>query len=809
MAPAEIDAIEQTGEPRRLVTVVAPRSGVVVNRGITVGTSVDPSTTLLTIADLSRVWVLAEVPEANIPGIRVGTTAQLDFPASGRQPFAARVDFLYPTLTDRTRTLRVRFSAANRGGSLRPGLYGTAAFESAGQPVITVPRDAVVDTGIQQHVFVATGDRFEPRAVMLGVQLADRVEVRSGLKEGERIVAAGVFLLDSESRLRATGGAGGHNHGTRATPQEKPPVPSTSPARGPREDIGRTGDRSARRASGVAAMVERIIELSVRHKWIVFGAVLVLALFAADSARKTPLDALPDLSDPQVIIYTEWMGRSPDLVEDQITYPLVRALQSTPGVQTVRGYSMFGMSFTYAVFGEGTDIYWARTRVLEQLGRVQQLLPPGVSPTLGPDASGVGWVYQYVLKDSTGRMDLAELRALQDFTVRPALQAVAGVAEVASLGGFERQFQIVIDPDRLVGFGLTVTDITRSVRDANAEVGARVLELAGREYVLRGRGYVKELKDLEQSVVAVGAGGTPVRLGDVARVRFGPEIRRGAADWNGTGEAVGGIVVMRIGSNALQVIRALESEIATLRLPDGVRLIPTYDRSELILGSVETLTDTLIQQAIIVTIICLVFLFHARSALVVMIVLPLSVLLSFIAIRYLGLSSNIMSLGGIAIAIGELADAAIVLIENAHVRLAAAPSGADRKHVIVDACKEVGRPIFFSLLLITVSFLPIFTLAGQAGRLFMPLAYTKTFAMFAAALLSITLVPPLMVLLLKGRIRTDATNPVSRILSAIYRPIAVLVVRFRIVGRCRGGPPHDRDGADVPAARVGVHAAAR
>jgi Cu(I)/Ag(I) efflux system membrane protein CusA/SilA len=528
-------------------------------------------------------------------------------------------------------------------------------------------------------------------------------------------------------------------------------------------------------------MVERIIELSVRHKWVVFTAVFALALWAADSARKTPLDALPDLSDPQVIVYTEWMGRSPDLVEDQITYPLVRALQSTPGVQTVRGYSMFGMSFTYALFDEGTDIYWARTRVFEQLGRVQPLLPPGVSPTLGPDASGVGWIYQYVLVDSTGSLDLAELRALQDFTVRPALQAVTGVAEVASLGGFERQYQIVIDPDRLVGFGLTMGDVTRSVRDANAEVGARVLELAGREYVLRGRGYVKDLADLEQSVVTVGAGGTPIRLGDVARVGYGPEIRRGAADWNGLGEAVGGIVVMRMGSNALQVIRALEIEIATLHLPAGVRLIPTYDRSELILGSVDTLTNTLIQQAVVVTLICLVFLFHARSALVVMIVLPLSVLMSFIGIRYLGLSSNIMSLGGIAIAIGELADAAIVLIENAHVRLATAPPGADRRHIIVEACQEVGRPIFFSLLLITVSFLPIFTLAGQAGRLFMPLAYTKTFAMFAAALLSITLAPPLMVLLLRGRFRTEATNPVSRVLTALYRPVAVLVVRLRIL----------------------------
>ena len=528
-------------------------------------------------------------------------------------------------------------------------------------------------------------------------------------------------------------------------------------------------------------MVERLIELSARHKWVVFGVVLVLALWAADSARKTPLDALPDISDPQVIVFTEWMGRSPDLVEDQITYPLVRTLQSTPGVVTVRGYSMFGMSFTYALFGDGTDTYWARTRVLEQLGRVQQLLPPGVLPTLGPDASGVGWVYQYALKDTTGRLDLADLRTLQDFTIRPALQAVLGVAEVASLGGFERQYQIVIDPDRLVGFGLTLGDITRSVRDANAEVGARVLELAGREYVLRGRGYVKELADLETSVVAVGRGGVPVRLGDVARVQYGPDIRRGAADLNGTGETVGGIVVMRIGSNALEVIRAIEAQIATLRLPEGVQLLPTYDRSVLIVGSVATLTKTLVQQAVIVTLICLVFLFHARSAVVVMIVLPTSVLLSFIGIRYLGLTSNIMSLGGIAIAIGELADAVIVLIENAHVRLAAAPSGSDRKRVIVDACKEVGRPIFFSLLLITISFLPIFTLAGQAGRLFMPLAYTKTFAMFAAAILSITLAPPLMVLLLRGRFRTDATNPVSRLLTTVYRPVATLVVRARIL----------------------------
>lgn len=528
-------------------------------------------------------------------------------------------------------------------------------------------------------------------------------------------------------------------------------------------------------------MVEKIIEFSARRRWLVFGIVLVLSGWAIDSLRKTPLDAIPDLSDPQVIVFTEWMGRSPDLVEDQVTYPLVRALQSTPGVRTVRGYSMFGMSFIYVIFRDGTDIYWARTRVLEQLGRVQQILPPGLSPVLGPDASGVGWVYQYVLEDTTGKLDLAQLRALQDFTVRPALQAVSGVSEVASLGGFERQYQIVLDPARLTSFGLSFADVTRAVRDANSEVGARVLELAGREYVLRGRGYIKELADLENSVVAVGAGGTPVRLRDIAEVQFGPEIRRGAADINGQGEVVGGIVVMRIGSNALNTINALKQQIGTLNLPPGVRIVPTYDRSELILGSIKTLKDTLIEEGIIVALVCVVFLFHARSALVAMIVLPLSVLLSFIAMRYMGLTSNIMSLGGIAIAVGELADASIVLIENAHVRLAEAPPGADRQQIIIDACKAVGSPIFFSLLLITVSFLPVFTLAGQAGRLFSPLAYTKTFAMFAASILSITLAPPLMVLLLRGRFRTEEENPVNKLLGRIYRPVVGFVVRQRVV----------------------------
>jgi Cu(I)/Ag(I) efflux system membrane protein CusA/SilA len=526
-------------------------------------------------------------------------------------------------------------------------------------------------------------------------------------------------------------------------------------------------------------MIPRIIEACARHRLIVVALVAAALAWAGLAVRRTPLDALPDLSDPQVIVFTDWMGRSPDLIEDQITYPLVRGLQSTPNVKAVRGYSMFGMSFIYVIFPDGTDLYWARTRVVEQIGRAQGVLPPGTSPVLGPDATGVGWVYQYVLQDRTGKLDLAQLRELQDFTVRPALQAVPGIAEVASLGGFERQYQIILDPNRLAALGLSPADVRRAVQDANSEVGARVLEMGGREYLLRGRGYVQSLADLESAVVRVGGGGTPLLLSDVATVQFGPEIRRGSADLNGAGEVVGGIAVMRIGANALEVIERLKAEITQLALPAGVELTPTYDRSELIRGAMDTLEGTLAQEAIIVVLVCLVFLFHLRSALIPMIVLPVSVTLAFIPMYHLGLTSNIMSLGGIAIAIGELADASIVLIENAHVRLAAAPPGSDRKRIIIDAAKEVGTPIFFSLLLITVSFLPIFTLAGQAGRLFSPLAYTKTFAMFAAAILSITLAPPLMVWLLRGRFRREEDNPVSRLLTRLYRPVAGLVVRRR------------------------------
>jgi Cu(I)/Ag(I) efflux system membrane protein CusA/SilA len=525
-------------------------------------------------------------------------------------------------------------------------------------------------------------------------------------------------------------------------------------------------------------MLERIIDWSGKHPLAIFAVTALLAFWAVRSIQETPLDAIPDLSDPQVIVFTEWMGRSPDLVEDQITYPLVRALRSTPGgVEVVRGYSMFGMSFVYVVFGTDIDIYWARTRVSEILPRVK--LPPGVSPQLGPDATGNGWIYEYVVVDTSGQLDLAELRSLQDYTIGLALQAVDGVSEVASLGGFERQYQVIIDPNRLAAFGVSVGDVRRAVGEANSEVGARVLEMAGREYILRGRGYVGSLGDVESSVVTIGAGGTPIRVGDVARVSFGPDIRRGAADWNGQGEVVGGIVVMRDGSNALEVIDAVEARMAELTLPEGVQILPAYDRSELIEGSIDTMVETVTAEAVIVALLALFFLFHARSAIVVISVIPLAILLAFIPMHQLGLTANIMSLAGIAIAVGELEDASTTLVEHANVRLAEAGPNADRRAIILAACKEVGRPTFFSLLILTVSFVPILTLTGQAGRLFQPLAFSFVFATFAAAILSVTLVPPLMVLVLRGKFRTEASNPIHRILTRMYRPVVRVVLRVR------------------------------
>ncbi len=522
-----------------------------------------------------------------------------------------------------------------------------------------------------------------------------------------------------------------------------------------------------------------VIAWCARHRWTVVTTSLAAAVAAFYAMRAVPVDAIPDLSDPQVIVFTEWMGRSPTLVEDQVTYPIASALLAAPRVSDVRGVSMFGMSFIYVLFEEGTDVYCARTRVLEYLQTIQKRLPAGVAPALGPDATGVGWIYQYALVDRSGKHDLAELRAFQDYSLRFALESVPGVAEVASVGGYEKQYQVTIDPERLRSLGIGFRDVAAAIRSSNSDVGGRILEMGGREYYIRGRGYLQDLSDLAAIPVKVGNGGVPVRLGDIATLRFGGDIRRGLSEMDGEGEAVGGTVVARYGENARDLIARVEQKVQQVKgtFPEGVELVPVYDRSQLIDRAVHTLTHTLGEEAIVVSLVIVVFLLHVRSALVVILTLPVAVLLAFVPMHGLGLSSNIMSLGGIAIAIGAMVDAAIVLVENAHKHLEHAPPGANRLGVIIEASREVGPPIFFSLLIITVAFLPIFALTGQAGRLFKPLAYTKSFAMAFAALLSITLAPALMSFLVRGRIFPEHRHPVSRALIGVYKPFVYVALR--------------------------------
>ena len=528
-------------------------------------------------------------------------------------------------------------------------------------------------------------------------------------------------------------------------------------------------------------MLARWIELCARRRVFVFFGVGLLALWGVYALRETPLDALPDLSDTQVIVFTEWMGRSPNLVEDQITYPIVTTFLAAPKVEVVRGFTMFGMSFVYILFEDGTDIYWARSRVLEYLVKLQGRLPPGVAPQIGPDATGVGWVFEYALVDDTGRHDLQQIRAFQDWHLRYWLSSVPGVAEVASVGGYEKQYQVEIDPVRLQAFNLSIGDVAAAIRMSNGDVGGRVVELAQHEYAVRGRGYIQSREDLARIAVATNAAGTPVQLGDVARIQVGGNIRRGFAELDGEGEVVGGIVVMRFGENALEVIDRVRAKLEEMApaMPPGVRVVTTYDRSELIRASVRTLGENLVQVMVIVCATTVVFLFHFRSALVPAIMLPIAVLLAFIPMNAMGLTTNIMSLAGIIIAIGDMVDAAVVLVENAHRRLEEAGPDADRTEIVIASVKELGPPIFGSLLVIAVAFLPVFTLQAQEGRLFRPLAYTKTLAMAFASILSVTLVPALMVVLVRGRIRPEAANPVNRIVRAVYEPVLRVCLRHR------------------------------
>ena len=527
-------------------------------------------------------------------------------------------------------------------------------------------------------------------------------------------------------------------------------------------------------------MIARLIEGSARNPILVILLVLLLGAWGLWAGFQVPLDAVPDLSDVQVTIYTEWQGRSPTLIEDQVTYPIVTSLLAGPKVKRVRGVSEYGVSYVYVIFEDRTDLYWARSRVLEYMQKLTGKLPAGATPTLGPDATGVGWVYQYALVDESGAHDLAQLRSLQDWYLRYQLESVPGVAEVSAVGGFVKQYQIEVDPNTLAAYRLPMKTIIEAVRNSNAEVSGRVLEMAGTEYIIRGRGYLRSVDDIELIPVGTDERGTPILIRDIAHVQIGPDQRRGVAELDGKGQTVGGIVIMRAGENALAVIERVKARLAeiTPALPKGVHIVPTYDRSNLIHRAIAVLREKLVEESIIVSLVAVVFLFHIRSALVAILILPIAVLLAFIPMAYLHITSSIMSLGGIAIAIGAMVDAAIVMVENAHKRLEQAPK-ADRIETIIAAAKEVGRPLFFSLLVIAVSFLPIFALEAQEGRLFTPLAYTKTFSMLFATALSVTLAPVLMVLLIRGRIRAETKNPLNWLLITLYRPIISGVLRVR------------------------------
>ncbi len=528
-------------------------------------------------------------------------------------------------------------------------------------------------------------------------------------------------------------------------------------------------------------MLAAIIDWSGRNRFLVLLGTLLIVLWGVFAVLRTPIDALPDLSDVQVIVYTEYPGQAPQVVEDQVTYPLTTAMLSVPKSKVVRGFSFFGASFVYIIFEDGTDIYWARSRVLEYLNFAAGRMPRGVTPQLGPDATGVGWVYQYALlaKDKT----LAELRTIQDWFVRYQLTKAQGVAEVASIGGFVQTYQVTVDPVKLLSYGVPLMKVAQVIRDSNRDVGGRVVEMAETEYMVRGKGYLRGATDIENLVVK-SEKGTPVLIRDVGRVELAPDERRGLTELNGEGEVVSGIVMARYGQNALEVIHNIKEKIAEISsgLPEGVHIEAVYDRSELIHRAIDTLKRTLIEESVIVALVCIVFLLHVRSALVAILMLPVGVLIAFIAMRQLGMNSNLMSLGGIAIAIGAMIDAAIVMIENAHKHLERLPanhSNSERAAAMMDACREVGPALFFSLLIITVSFLPVFTLESQEGRLFSPLAYTKTFAMAGAAMLSVTLVPVLMLLFIRGKILPEEKNPVNRFLIWIYRPVIAAVMRFK------------------------------
>ncbi len=749
LTPLQIQQLDAAGEVVDSMPILSPAAGYVVEKNAVQGMRVDPGMRLYRIADLSTVWVIADVYASELSFVGEGMRATMSLAYATGRSWAGRIDYVYPTIERDTRTVQVRLVFANTDLALRPNMYGEVVLDAVSGPVVTV----------------ASRSHHRPR-------VAARALRGSGWRQ-----AAGP---------RGPHRARGRRHGA-------------DPRRGGRRRVGRhvgqlpgrrreqdPGHRAAAGRLRGDAMIERLIEASVRNRLLTVLLIAFAAGWGAWALDNTPLAAIPDVSDVQVIIHTSWPGRSPDLIEDQITYPVVNALLSAPRVRVVRGQSMFGDSFVYVIFEDGTNMYWARSRVLEYMNEVTSQLPEGVTPKLGPDATAIGWVFEYALVDRSGKQNLADLRSFQDWHLRYWLESVPGVAEVAAVGGFVRQYQVDVDPNKLLAYGLPLGDVIQKIRDSNNDVGGKVIEYSGFEYFVRGRGYIHSVGDIEKIAIGVDADGTPVRLSDVATVQIGGDLRRGVAELDGQGEVVGGIVMARYGANALDVIDAVKERIREVQpgFPEGVELVVTYDRSDLIHNAIESLRDTLLEEGLIVTGVVLLFLLHVRSALVPILILPIAALIAFIPMYFMGLTANIMSLGGIAVALGAMVDAAIVMIENGHKHVERADRlPAERRpprtEIIIAACREVGPALFFSLLVITVSFLPVFALEAQEGRLFRPLAYTKTFSMFFAAVLSVTLAPVLMASFLRGRARPESRHPISRLLIATYEPIVRGALRWR------------------------------
>ena len=738
---SRIDEVRKTNTNPRTIDWPSPATGDVIEKKVINGQQVKAGDELYRIADHSQVWIIADVAESDIGAITVGSAAKVTVRADLGAPVEGKVTFIYPELKPETRTVPVRIEIPNPEGRLKTSMYADVVL-NAGE------RSAGAGRPRQ------CGDR--QRHASGGPRCQGRRPLRAACREARR-----PWRWLCRNRGRTEGWRGNRHLGH-------------FPHR--RREQSQSG--AAKLRSRSEAMIAAIIRWSARNVFLVGLATIFVTLAGIYAVSRVPLDAIPDLSDVQVIVYTEYPGQAPQVVEDQVTYPLTTAMLTVPKSRVVRGFSFFGVSFVYVIFEDGTDLYWARSRVLEYLSSAARRLPAGVTPSLGPDATGVGWVYQYVVRGS--QQSLAELRTIQDWFIRFGLAKAGGVAEVASVGGFVKQYSVVIDPRRLQALGIPLSKIRDVIRDSNMDVGGRTIEVAETEFAVRGRGYIKSIADLEQIVVK-SDGGVPVLLKDVARVELPPDERRGITEMNGEGEVVSGIALQRYGENALSVIQNVKDRLAEMApsLPEGVSVEAVYDRSDLIYRAVDTLKRTLLEESAIVALVCVIFLLHARSALVAIITLPLGVLIAYICMWLLGLSSNIMSLGGIAIAIGAMVDAAIVMIENAHKRLEQAPPDKPRREVLIEAAVEVGPALFFSLLIITVSFLPIFALEAQEGRLFKPLAYTKTFAMGAAALLSVLLVPALMMLFVRGRIIPERRNPVNRFLIWLYRPVIGLALRFK------------------------------